>query len=67
MKFTSIFFTASAQNIRYLLQTGEKYEVYFDIFHSECPKYSIFISNIINIINYSQIFLKLLQIKIYFI
>ena len=24
MKFTSIFFTASASNIRYLLQTGEK-------------------------------------------
>ena len=43
MKFTSIFFTASAKNIRGLPQittTSEKYEVYFDIFHSECQKYS---------------------------
>ena len=42
MKFTSIFFTASARNIGGLPQispfVSEKYEVYFDIFHSECQK-----------------------------
>ena len=40
MKFASIFFTASAQYLRVQPQrykeTSEKYEVYFNIFHSEC-------------------------------
>ncbi len=50
MKFTSIFFTASAHYIGGLPQisplASEKYEVYFDIFHSECPLYWRFTSNI---------------------
>ncbi len=50
MKFTSIFFTASAVYIGVLSQiykqTSEKYEVYFNIFHSECSVYWSFISNI---------------------
>ncbi len=45
MKFTSIFFTASAVYIRGLpqmqRQASEKYEVYFDIFYSERSVYSI--------------------------
>ena len=40
MKFTSIFFTASAYHLGVadskVAITSEKYEVYFDIFHSEC-------------------------------
>ena len=44
MKFTSIFFTASAVYIRAKrkLYTNEReiYEVYFNIFHSECSLYS---------------------------
>ena len=39
MKFTSIFFTASAEYLRGLPQRyeqmSEKYEVYFNIFYSE--------------------------------
>ena len=50
MKFTSIFFTASAIYIRGLPQiyakTSEKYEARFNIFHSKCNLYSKFTSNI---------------------
>ena len=50
MKFTSIFYKASAVNIRGLpqiqKQTSGKYEVYFDILQSECSKYSRFTANI---------------------
>ena len=41
MKFTSIFFTASvsifAIHRKYAQKASEKYEVYFNIFHSERP------------------------------
>ena len=46
MKLASIFFTASAVYVRNSLQrykqTSEKYEVYFDIYHSECSVCSQF-------------------------
>ena len=50
MKFTSIFYTASTENIRCLQQIYEqasgKYEVYFNILHSERNIYSLFTANI---------------------
>ena len=50
MKFTSIFFKASAVYLRGLpqryKQTSEKYEVYFNIFQSECSVSSRFTSEI---------------------
>ena len=49
MKFTSIFYKASAVYIRGLPQiqgqTSGKYEVYFDILQSECSIYSRFTAN----------------------
>ena len=30
-----------------IVKTSEKYEVYFNVFHSECNIYSRFISNIV--------------------
>ena len=51
IKFTWIFFTASAVYIRGLPQiyeqTSEKYQVYLDIFQSKCSIYSRFTSNIV--------------------
>ena len=50
MKFTSMFFTASAVYLRGLsqryIQTSEKHEVYFNVFHSECSISSRFTSKI---------------------
>ena len=50
MKLASIFIKASAVNIRGLPQiyeqTSEKYEACFNIYQSECSKYSRFTSNI---------------------
>ena len=55
MKLASIFFKASADHIRSLLQkykqTSEKYEACFDIFQSECRPYSQFTANIHSLIN----------------
>ena len=51
MKFTSIFFKASAVYFRDLPQkyeqTSEKYEVHFNIFQSECSLFSMFTSKIL--------------------
>ena len=50
MKFTSMFFTASAVYIRVLSQiykqTSEKHEVYFNVFYSECSLYSRVVANV---------------------
>ena len=52
MKFTSIFFLASAMYIRGLPQIfsppSEKSEVYFNIFRSECNVYSRFAANFLS-------------------
>ncbi len=52
MKFTSIFFLASAMYIRGLPQIpsppSEKYEVYFNIFLSDCNVYSRFTANFLS-------------------
>ena len=65
MKFTSIFFKASAEDLRGLpqryIQTSEKYEVYFNIFQSECRKSSRFTSKINNITILFKLFLNILK------
>ena len=46
MKFTSMFFTASAKHLRCLSSkiatTSKKHEVYFDVFYGECQTSSMF-------------------------
>ena len=60
MKLASIFFTASAENLRGLpqryKQTSEIHKVYFNVFYSECRLCSRFTAKIAIISDFISVF-----------